>query len=82
MTEKELKIQVKLITPCYTSFPEEIVFKEIPFKELPKIKWLTVKEIEEFGVLDVNRYKKDALQEMINAFVVKYDFLTIKNKIR
>lgn len=38
MNEEELEIQIKLITPCYTLFPEEIVFKKIPFQALPKIK--------------------------------------------
>ena len=52
----------RLMTPFYTSLPEEIKFSDVFFTTQPKVKWTTKEENEEIGVFDVNRYNKKELQ--------------------
>ena len=82
MSEFKPVIYQKLMSQFYTSLPQEIEYKEVSFTTQPKVKWLTKEENEEVGVFDVNRFKKQELQEMISGFVKKYDFIKMKKKIQ
>ena len=60
----------KIISPFYQDIPEEISFFNKNF-EIEKTESLIIDELENFDVLDVNRYKKIDLFNKVKDFVIE-----------
>jgi len=58
----------KNVTPLYTEMPEQVKFSEVTYEKLVKEDTLPVEELELLGILDINRYKKQALVMKIGNF--------------
>ena len=58
----------KNVTPLYTEIPEQVEFREVIYEKLEKEDTLPVEELEQLGILDINRYKKQELVIKIREF--------------
>ena len=57
------------MTPFYSSRPTNIIYQVYNFNAYEKEERLSLDELENLNVLDVNRYKKEKLLKMIGDFL-------------
>ena len=57
------------MTPFYSSLPANIIYQVYNFNVYEKEETLSLDELEKLNVLDVNRYKKENLLQMIGNFL-------------
>ena len=77
----ETAVYEKEMTPFYKEIPLEVKFEKLTYHLLPKEERFSVDDLESFNVLDVNRYKKEALKEKIGDFIEQHDYQKIKEKV-
>lgn len=82
MAEENELNYTKIMTPDYFEMPEEIIFDEQVFTILQKEEALSIEELERLSVIDVNKYKKSQLQNMLQEFVTTYDYPKLKKEIQ
>ena len=82
MAEENELNYTKIMTPDYFEMPEEIIFDEQVFTILQKEEALSIEELERLRVIDVNKYKKSQLQNMLQEFVTTYDYPKLKKEIQ
>ena len=82
MAEENKLNYTKIMTPDYFEMPEEIIFDEQVFTILQKEEALSIEELERLRVIDVNKYKKSQLQNMLQEFVTTYDYPKLKKEIQ
>ncbi len=67
-TQIQADLYEKNVTLLYTEMPEQVEFSEVIYEKLEKEDTLPVEELEQLGILDINRYKKQELVIKIREF--------------
>ena len=82
MENSEIEGYTKEMTVFYFKMSSNVVYTKKPFDKYPKEETISVQELEQMNVLDVNRYKKAELKQKIGNFIHTFDYPKLKKRIK
>ncbi len=82
MENSEIEGYTKEMTVFYFKMSSNVVYTKKPFNKYPKEETISVQELEQMNVLDVNRYKKAELKQKIGNFIHTFDYPKLKKRIK